>query len=94
MHLLFLITSVRLRERGHCYLPFALLPLPAVCVTDVTCHLRYCRHLPFALLPPPAVCVTAVTCRLRYCRCCRLSLTSPKPRAAREPHQFSKNTKN
>ncbi|MBZ3935074.1 hypothetical protein [Methanimicrococcus blatticola] len=30
MHLLFLITSVRLRERGHGCLPFSALPLAAV----------------------------------------------------------------
>ncbi|MCC2509250.1 hypothetical protein LJX78_06505 [Methanimicrococcus blatticola] len=45
MHLLILMTAVRLRERGHCYLPFALPLLPAVCVAAITYRLCFCSHL-------------------------------------------------
>ncbi|MBZ3935171.1 hypothetical protein [Methanimicrococcus blatticola] len=56
MHLLILITPVRLRERNRCYLLLALLLLPAVCVVAATCCLRCCCYLLFALLLLSAVC--------------------------------------
>ncbi|MBZ3934855.1 hypothetical protein [Methanimicrococcus blatticola] len=81
--------SRSLRERGYCYLPFALLCylplalllLPAVCVAAVTYRLRCCCYLPFALLLLPSVRVVAAACR-SHCCCSVLSPSPPYTRVA------------
>ncbi|WP_133516583.1 hypothetical protein [Methanimicrococcus blatticola] len=75
MHLLILMAAVRFanvdtatfRSHYRCYLLFALLLLPSVCVTAATFCLRYCCYLLFALLLLPSVHVTAVTFCSRSC---------------------------
>ncbi|MCC2508976.1 hypothetical protein LJX78_05045 [Methanimicrococcus blatticola] len=98
MHLLILMAAVRFanvdtatfRSHYRCYLLFALLLLPSVCVTAATFCSRYCCYLLFAFLLLSSVRVPAATFCSRYCCylpfpfCCRhltVSVLLPHRRA-------------